>query len=114
MTSFMLSESVQIMMLKWGAKLDIIYEDALSPSNPYGYGRIYYWNDPSAVADLWPNYMLPLPESSATPTLSPEATPTNSVAPEGFFVPYKYAYTAVAVVTTASVIALIFKFRKKS
>jgi|WetSurMetagenome_2_1015567.scaffolds.fasta_scaffold03762_6 hypothetical protein len=114
MTSFMLSESVQIMLLKWGAKLDITYEDALSPSNPHGYGNIYYWNDPSAVADLWPNYMLPLPESSPTPTPSPETTPTDSAAPRGFFVPYEHAYATVAVVTTASVVALIFKFRKKS
>ncbi len=113
MTSFMLSESVQIMLLKYGSKLDITYEDALISSNPYGYAKTYYWNDPAAVADLWPTYMLPLPESSPSPTPSPEATFTDSAAPRGFFVPYEYAYAMAAAVAAALVVALIFKFRKK-
>jgi hypothetical protein len=89
MTSFMLSISVNIMLEKYGSKLDIIYEDALQPGNTYGfnnnYGKIIYWNDPAAVSDAWPSSFLPTTSTASAPsentTITPEPSATLSSTP---------------------------------
>jgi hypothetical protein len=78
MTSFMISTSVSIMLDRYGANLDIIYEDALRSGNSFGYGNIFYWNDQNAVASEWPSFS-PWPglTSTETPTLTLPAESSN-------------------------------------
>ena len=82
----------------YGDKLDIIYDDGLTPGNNYGYSQLLYWNDPNLQPTPSPSptppptpkpspTLTPSPTSSlfpsptATPTLTPTQTPTPSVSP---------------------------------
>jgi hypothetical protein len=114
MDTFLLCVGVNITMTKYGSNLDIIYEDELQSGETFGYSKIIYWNDPSAVADMWPSYWLPSSQTSPTPIVSAETTPTSSSIQRGFFVPIEYAYGAVVAIVAISAAALIFRFKKKS
>jgi hypothetical protein len=74
-TSFMLDESVSIMLQEYGSKLDIIYDEPGLTDATYAYSNIIYWNDPTAVANAWQSFS---PWPGLTPTESPTATPDDS------------------------------------
>jgi hypothetical protein len=84
--SSVLCIGTNILLEQYGAKLDIVYEDALQPGNTLGYSNIVYWNDPAPVQQEWPDSSLtpfqslsPIFPSSPTPTPTP--SPSSSASP---------------------------------
>ena len=128
MTSFMISTSVSIMLDRYGANLDIIYEDAISNGNNYGYGNLVYWNDQNAVASEWPSFS---PWPGLTPTETPARTPTpiesstqttsvpsqqtspSSDQTKGFSLMEEYIWVAVVGVSIVCVGGAALFFRRK-
>jgi hypothetical protein len=136
--SYFLSVSTDIMLNQYGNNLDIIYEDALTSGNVYGYSKILYWNDPAPVQLNWPPDMpdfpfpttFPSPTPSPTPTAMPTAMPTSdppteqptnspTPSPTGelerkFFLPDSYVYAAgVGVVAIVAVTATLAVSKKR-
>ncbi len=110
MTSFMLSISVNIMLEKYGSNVDIIYEDALQTGNTSMYRELIYWNDPSAVTDLWPTDW-PIPTIYPTPLLSP--TPTGSELPPTRDNLVSYLYVLAGGIGLAGLIATAFVVERR-
>ena len=113
MTSFMISISVNIMLERYGPKLDIIYEEALSSGKTFDYNDIILWNDPTAVSDLWPSDW-PIPTITPIPVTTTSATILET--PKGFENPNKYVYIVIGwiavVVTVAVGLVLRWKLRR--
>jgi hypothetical protein len=121
MTSFMLSISVDIMMKKYGSKLDVIYEDALQSGNTSAYSNIIYWNDPSAVADQWPPNFLPIPYPKSTagtppPSNSPISQTTQTSTPTSgktYELSETFIYASAAAALIIIVVTIVFMLKKK-
>jgi hypothetical protein len=88
-TSVLISQSLSIILQKYGAQLDIIYNDP-DLTIPAQYDKIILWNNPYEVINQWPVQSStpsptpspsPPPSVTASPTPSPSATPQTTTTP---------------------------------
>ncbi len=86
--SYQLSANVQKLLEQYGSKLDIIYDDGLTPENTRAYSQLIYWstlqNQPTPVPPPKPSPQTPqptltsMPSPTPAPSLSPKTTPSPS------------------------------------
>jgi hypothetical protein len=92
--------TLDVVMKKYGTKLDIICDDGLQPGNMYGYSKLIYWNETDTSPSLTPSQL-----SSFSPSLSPTQQPITDFSLSIFI--------AAVVAVVFSLIGMMMVFHKK-
>ena len=99
--------AISNMLEVYGDKLDIIFDDELSPYSSYGYSQLIRWDDSEA---------LPTPTPTATPTSSPtpspSLTPESTSTPDGTFAMPLELIIGISAIALVIIAIVFFKLRK--
>jgi hypothetical protein len=109
-----LSRIVSNLLTKYGANLDIIYDDGLQPGNN-GYSQLLYWNDTNLIPPATPTSTNTTAPAYAPPPTQTDPSPPSQPPPiENLSSPLDYTVVVVAVAAVVGVAApVLVVFRKR-